>query len=512
MSNGFSITGVVRASRRRFVVNAALAEAVTAACLAAGGVILILIAGTQLLDWRWLALVIGVSMAAGARRVAQRLPSLYRVAQAVDRRLALHDSLSTAFFFAENGEGKVSAEMRDAQRVGAERLARTIDVRAAVPMTAPRAVWMLTLLAGVASALFTARYLLEKRLDLQAPLTRVLFDGWVGAPTKAAQNKRPGAPKNWEPPPAAGAYDEQSVERADKLDPADPSALDTVDVPEVNNEASGVEKSGNTTSKGPGSEPGDEQAEGETGENGAEGTNQNGSSDNAPPSDEGGDKQGPGQSGESSSLSTKLRDAVSNLMSKLRPQNSSNANRQKNDAASSQQASANQKGSSQQNQKQSSGDQAGDPQQGEPGGDPQAGQEADGKGSGQSADQQASKSPGSGMGKQDGSKEARLAEQLDAMGKISEIIGKRSANVSGEVTVEVQTTKQQLRTPYSDSRAAHAQSGGAINRDEVPAGVQHYVQEYFERVRKQGGAAAPVAAPAKEGAARAPAASAPPSF
>ena len=38
------------------------------------------------------------------------------------------------------------------------------------------------------------------------------------------------------------------------------------------------------------------------------------------------------------------------------------------------------------------------------------------------------------------------------MGKISEIIGKRSANVSGEVTVEVNSSKQQIRTPYSESQ------------------------------------------------------------
>ena len=71
------------------------------------------------------------------------------------------------------------------------------------------------------------------------------------------------------------------------------------------------------------------------------------------------------------------------------------------------------------------------------------------------------------------------------MGKISEIIGKRSANVTGEVTIEVNSSKQQLRTPYSDSTAAHGESGGEINRDEVPVAFQQYVQQYFEQVRRQ---------------------------
>src|SRR2546425_9208525 len=72
------------------------------------------------------------------------------------------------------------------------------------------------------------------------------------------------------------------------------------------------------------------------------------------------------------------------------------------------------------------------------------------------------------------------------MRKISEIIGKRSANVTGEVTIEVNSSKQQLKTPYSESKAVHGESGGEINRDEVPVAFQQYVQQYFEQFRKQG--------------------------
>ena len=112
-------------------------------------------------------------------------------------------------------------------------------------------------------------------------------------------------------------------------------------------------------------------------------------------------------------------------------------------------------------------------------------QNPQGKGSGQSPDDSGSKQPGSGVGKQDGNKDAKLAEQLAAMGKISEIIGKRSANVSGEITIEVQNTSQQLRTPYAASGASHAQTTGEIARDEVPMMYQSFVQQYFEHVRKQ---------------------------
>ena len=59
------------------------------------------------------------------------------------------------------------------------------------------------------------------------------------------------------------------------------------------------------------------------------------------------------------------------------------------------------------------------------------------------------------------------------------------ANRVGEATVEVQTTSQQLRTPYAQKAAQHTQGGAEISRDEVPVALQPYVQQYFEQVRKQ---------------------------
>ena len=71
------------------------------------------------------------------------------------------------------------------------------------------------------------------------------------------------------------------------------------------------------------------------------------------------------------------------------------------------------------------------------------------------------------------------------MGKISQIIGKRSASLSGEATVEVQSTVQQLRTAYSDRVAQHTDAGAEVGRDEIPAALEGYVEQYFEQVRKQ---------------------------
>ena len=105
------------------------------------------------------------------------------------------------------------------------------------------------------------------------------------------------------------------------------------------------------------------------------------------------------------------------------------------------------------------------------------------------------KGQGSGIGNQNGLKEQREAEQLKAMGKISEIIGKRATTVSGEMMVEVQSGKnQQLRTAYTSTTAAHGEADGDVTRDEIPLSLQPYVQQYFEQVRK---AAPQSAAPPK---------------
>ena len=71
--------------------------------------------------------------------------------------------------------------------------------------------------------------------------------------------------------------------------------------------------------------------------------------------------------------------------------------------------------------------------------------------------------------------------------------------MSGEVMVEVGSTKQQLKTPFSQRQAKHADAGGEIHRDEVPLMYQQFVQQYFEEIRKS------PAAPGKGGVSKEPA-------
>jgi hypothetical protein len=57
--------------------------------------------------------------------------------------------------------------------------------------------------------------------------------------------------------------------------------------------------------------------------------------------------------------------------------------------------------------------------------------------------------------------------------------------VTGDMTVENPSNKQQLKTEYSKRIGHHADLGGEINRDEIPLIYQQYVREYMEQVRKQ---------------------------
>jgi len=72
------------------------------------------------------------------------------------------------------------------------------------------------------------------------------------------------------------------------------------------------------------------------------------------------------------------------------------------------------------------------------------------------------------------------------MGKLSELIGKRSLNVQGEMMVEVEkSSNPQLRTPYLNPRR-HARRGGRrLSRDEVPLRHQDFVRRYYETLRRE---------------------------
>ena len=405
---------LVRRARQRLLYNELLAQGANAASAALIAFIALLLLGTQVLKWQGAVAIPLVAAVVGLYLARRRLPSLYTVAQLVDRRCGLADTLSTALHFSRGAPSpEVSREIRQSQFEQAGRLAQTVDVRRAIPYTMPRTVYPLAVLLVVAASLFALRYGLSRRLDLKPPLARILQQTFgANQPTNEARGE---CPKAKETP---YSRDEGTAPFSDPDQPPDVS-----------------------------SEP----LEGA----GAAATPNSGSRD-------------------ISSLLSKAEDGIENLLSSMKAPPS---------LPSDQPQSGKEQGSQQPAKGQQSGGQSGDSPEGQPGEEPGNSQDSPGKSTDSRDTEQASKQPGSGIGSQDGDKNIRLAEQLAAMGKISEIIGKRSANVTGEATVEVRSTSQQLRTPYAPRGAEHSQGGAEIGRDEIPVALQTYVARYFEQVR-----------------------------
>ncbi|MGI8741957.1 MAG: hypothetical protein ACR2NN_05200 [Bryobacteraceae bacterium] len=476
-----------------------IAEIAFSLSLMFGCSILLLLLGTQILSPYWLAILFCASLAIGIYRSRGRLLSPYQLAQALDRRLNFNDSLSTAIYFdGRSGPGLPPREMILSQKELAEQQARSANLRAGLPFHTPKAVYAAVCLAVVAASIFAVRYGVTRSLDLRPALVHMPFTGSLSSDEIASVKKKPGQKTGRERSKETElSYDPWESKVMDQQGAPD-SALNTVDTPEVNNnssEGAASAKATGTPTQDPVQEPGESA---EAGERSPSGKDQQ--SDGAPAPDKDGagrsakqsesqqDGQGPNSSGENSSLSDKMRDALANLMSKLKMnqkagEGKQGASQSQNGTQSAKQQARDDKGSPMPGKPQSDGmsspDAQGD-QEGQSSDKAQAAQNKSAKGS----DKPQSQDGKSGIGKQDGDKTAREAEQLAAMGKISELIGKRSANMTGEVMVEVASGKQQLKTQYSRKHAAHAEAGGEINRDEVPLAYQQYVQQYFEEIRK----------------------------
>jgi hypothetical protein len=272
--------------------------------------------------------------------------------------------------------------------------------------------------------------------------------------------------------------------------------ISTADIPDVNDLSDTVRgEKGKAATEGKGTNPG----EGEGGEGTQDSKNQDpndsgkeGKSEEGKPQDAKNAKQGT-KSGDNNlqaaknSMMDKMKDAFANMMNKLKQPNPQEGQQQADNKKGGDKGGQ-QKGGQQPGKQPGKGNesQKGAEQPGDEGAEANEKQaQAQGQGGDKSASMQAPPDAKSGVGKADGDKSIKDAEQLQAMGKISEIIGKRAKDIAGEVMVEVNGGKQQLRTQYSNSAAKHAESGGEIHRDEVPLQHQQYVQQYFEQVRKQ---------------------------
>lgn len=475
---------LIRRARRRLLYNELLSEGVTATSAALAALIVLLILGTEVLNWYWVLLLPGTAVALAWYRVGRRVPELYVSAQTVDRRMNLADVLSTALYFSERAGPAADSELRRLQRQQAETAAATVDLRRAVPYRIPRSAYAAGVLVLVASSLFALRYGLTRRLDLNEPMARILQDALglegsrsAGTAPRKDLNSPEGRPRDGDGPLAS---DPPSIDPNQQAgDPLDDDNKPASSAEAKKDAANGKDDGSQDASEGGDPGQGDPRASGE--QNASNRSNAEKSGENSRP----GAQQGNGSSN-SSGLLSKMKEAMQNLLSSMKQQPSGS-----NSQSSPQSNQAAQNGKQKGQQKAGKPAQEGEKQSGEAGGeqaDPDLSSESqqadNAPGKGDDA-KPSNKQPGGGIGSRDGSKDVKEAEQLAAMGKITQIIGKRSAALSGEATVEVQSTVQQLRTAYSDRSAQHADAGSEIGRDEIPAALESYVQQYFEQVRKE---------------------------
>lgn len=476
---------------------------------AMAGLILLLLFGTDFLDWRWITVLAAASLGAGFWKLRREIPSSYGTARKIDTRLGLQDTLSTAYYYGSAECRRTpSAAIRSAQLAEAERMASEVDVVLAVPIAMPKSLYVMAGLFLVASSLFALRYGISRTLDLRPPLATLVFDAFHFAsdPQVAEKKKREirhsddrlkqfGLPLDTEnrngtegstpglsteAPDAEGTKKEASADSSRQRGSASTETLNRRNAPGDQGEGEGSES-------------------GQSAENERKAEGQERSSKGEPSGKNSAKQESASSQHESNGLLDKFRDAMENLLSRLKSQpkqgdsqQASNSSRPDSNMSRREQG---QKGSEKGGHK-TDGSPNGDSEGDEQGEGAQKAQSGPGKQGGRDA-QQASAQGQSGIGKDDGSKDIREAEQMAAMGKISELIGKRSQNLTGEAMVEVASGRQELRTQYSQQSVKHTDAGGEIHRDEIPLVYQRYVQQYFEQIRKGAGQSAPSAAQPK---------------
>src|SRR4051812_41630697 len=122
-----ALTDLLNKARRRVVTQLLLDKGSLAVAIGMAGVIALLLAGTDVLDWYWPVLLLVGAMGFGIYQLRRNVPSIYQLAQRVDEKLGLADALSTAVHFLAH-PAKGSESIAELQRREAERTASQVKV------------------------------------------------------------------------------------------------------------------------------------------------------------------------------------------------------------------------------------------------------------------------------------------------------------------------------------------------------------------------------------------------
>jgi hypothetical protein len=446
-----SLAELLAKARLRSILHLLLHQLVLTAAIVLGGAAVILLAGTESVSWLWLILLGAASFGVGLFLSRKRFPSVYETAQRVDARLHLADTLSTAAFFSQapsDGDDSI----RQAQRRQAEKLAESVNLKSALPLRRPSSLYPALALAAAVGGIFLLRFALLGSFDPRAPLVQSAYDS-LFRPAKQ-QAKAGGQTEDGNEP---GDGREESKDSPKNNDFAgDPTASNDPTAPEKQNDQK-AQSADNKDQKGDSQNESKDQQDSSTANENKQGDKQQEGNQNA-------------KAQQDPSLLNKVREALNDMLNKMKSSPNESAKNQQGDQ---------QNQTDQQNGPDAQSQDKGDSQPAQNG--KQSSDAQDGANNSQSKPSQEQQN---GIGSQEGEKAAKQAEALKAMGKITELLGKRAENVKGAVMVEVGTTKQQLKTQVTQSQNSHTDAGSEIHRDEVPPVYEQFVQRYFENIRK----------------------------
>jgi hypothetical protein len=490
LSQPNTIDALVAAAHRRRNLVLLADELPVALSVIFATALLVLLFGTQFLSPVWLLAAFGVGACLAVARVWRKRVNSYKIAQLVDHNLALSDSVSTAWFVL-HGSDRYNQTAREYQLAYAGLMLPTIDPARAFPFSRSRH-WLVPLvLAVVATGIFGFRYLRANSLDLRPPLVRLT---WTEAASRDAQVAREEQAKI----PARRAPDGSPVVApTDGQKPfpvlpkqADASPKNPISEAGTQNASAGGRDQQHSAEneKAPLGQSARQQTEGNTSGD-AERRADNENSPRQDTSEQNGPVAPNAQQDDSTQgLVGKMKEALSSLFSKTQPNSTPSDPRSKGAGKSPGRKGAAEgspkddsagKPSTEQAKGSASSAAAGEPTDAKEQSQSSPGGNSDQLGSNKSNDQQ------SGAGRQDGDKSLRQAEELKAIGKLQEIEGKRSKDMTGEISVEMPSGKQHLSTDYSNDTAQHRDWGIELHRDQVPDQYKQYVKEYMERVRQQ---------------------------
>ena len=492
------VLALVQLAFRRKLLTSAVDQLGLVCSALFGGLVLMLILGTQILN-AWLLFALTVAgLGFGLYRVRYAIPSKYQLAQGIDRKLQLRDSISTAFFLLSHPE-QGSAHAVRTQLSQADKVASSIDVAAVFPFGGRRQWTIAAALLVAVAGLFATRYMVTKTLDLSLALVPIHFGPVyervekLFARSDAKHEMQANGVRQDAASTQAGQDRADAQERGNQSqDPVSASTPANSPADPSGGEPKAVKAAGspNDNHDAKGNGEGDGKAHDNAAPHDASASGNPTAAGKNSPNDA---KQAKDQSSDAKSSTgvfEKMRDAVSSMMAKMKASSTGDNSSQESKNQRESQQGAQQSSQKQDQQRSQQGDQSQqsseDPnsQGQQQAGAAQKAQASEGRTSNSSSNQNGSTlTPASAV--RMGRKRWKEARQQEAMGKAGRDHWETISRVDRRCDGRRPSGKQQLRTKDSGRLGTHSDKGGEINRDQVPLEFQQYVRDYMEQVRKQ---------------------------